>query len=57
MKQTLSCGLRDMTRRLLLTNPVGSRENDDSEDEGPSVTPVIISIKFENSVQKSARNQ
>lgn len=52
--ERLWSGLRDMTRRLLLTNPVGSRENDDSEDEGPS---VIISIKFENNVKKSARNQ
>ena len=55
--ERLWSGLRDMTRRLLLTNPVDSRENDDSEDEGPSVTPVIISIKFENNVKKSARNQ
>ncbi|XP_027038917.1 condensin-2 complex subunit G2-like [Pocillopora damicornis] len=41
--ERLWSGLRDMTRRLLLTNPVGSRENDDSEEEGPSEWPALLS--------------
>ncbi|PFX30456.1 Condensin-2 complex subunit G2 [Stylophora pistillata] len=38
--ERLWSGLRDMTHKLLLTNPVGSHEN---EDEGPSEWPVLLS--------------
>ncbi|KAL9966949.1 hypothetical protein ACROYT_G025098 [Oculina patagonica] len=42
--ERLWSGLRDMTHRLLLTNPVASQQNVDSEDEELSQWSVLLSF-------------